>query len=278
MIGSILIYGFNIRGDSSNIIVCKLLYYTAYLCTTLSSNIFVFASIDRLLISSQNIDTRLYSSKRLAYLFMSTSICFWIIFYSHALVKIEIRELQPSIYTCYYDTSGFYFEFTSYSTLVIAAALAIALLLLSILSYKNVRQIRSIPRQNRQQLRSMHKKDFQLLRCLYAHDIIHISINGCAAVYYTYLAATKNHPRTQLHTDIDDLFLSFGVLTRHVSYCVSFFVFILLSKAFRQETKRLIYKIFGKKLVLTQVQNNYKDKIEMNIIAENVVSTIELPD
>ena len=45
------------------------------------------------------------------------------------------------------------------------------MIVLSILSFKNVRHIRPVPRQQRKQLRSMTKKDFQLLRCLYVHNI-----------------------------------------------------------------------------------------------------------
>ena len=48
------------------------------------------------------------------------------------------------------------------------------MIILSILSFKNVRGIRSIPRRQRRTGRIMRKEDFQLLRCLFVKDIIYI--------------------------------------------------------------------------------------------------------
>ncbi len=240
MLGSIFILGFNINADNPSVIVCKLFYYISYLLSTLLPNVFVFASIDRLLISSQNIDTRLYSSKRLAYFSMSISTLFWIIFYSHVLIKINVYQISPSVVICYYDTSGFYFEFISYSTLIIAVGFAVILIILSMMALKNVRQIRALSRQQRKQSRSMHKKDFQLLRCLYAHNIVYIIFNIFIAVYYVYAATTKNQFRTLYHQTLDNFFRTFGTFIHHIPYCSSFFIFISISKAFRDEMKRLV--------------------------------------
>jgi hypothetical protein len=241
MLGSIFTLGFNIDAENPSAIVCKLLYYISYLLSALLPNVLVFASIDRLLISSQNIDIRLYSSKRLAYFLMSISTLFWIIFYSHALIKIDVHQLNSSMTMCYYDTSGFYFEFISYSTLIIAVGFAMILIILSIMALKNVRQIRSLSRrQQRKQSHAMHRKDFQLLRCLYAHDIVYVIFNIFVAVYYVYAAETKNQFRTLVHQSLENFFRDFGTFIHHIPYCSSFFIFISLSKAFRDEMKRLI--------------------------------------
>ena len=258
MLGSIFTLGFNIDAEIPSTIVCKLLYYISYLLSALLPNVFVFASIDRLLISSQNIETRLYSSKRLAYFSISTSTLFWIIFYSHVLIKIDIHQSNSSMNTCYYDTSGFYFEFVSYSTLIIAVGFALTLIILSIMALKNVHHILSLSPQQRKQSHSMHRKDFQLLRCLYAHDIVYIICNILIAVYYVYAAATKEQVRTLVHQSLDNFLRAFGTFIHHIPYCSSFFIFISLSKAFRDEMKRLI-----------GITENRKRK--------SVVSTIKFP-
>ena len=72
--------------------------YVSFLFSTLLPTILILASIDRLLISSQNVDTRLYSSKRLAYFSISISTFFWIVFNFHILIKVNIQELYPSVF------------------------------------------------------------------------------------------------------------------------------------------------------------------------------------
>jgi hypothetical protein len=65
-------------------------------------------SIDRLLISSQNIDTRLHSSKRLGYLSISTSAFIWSVLFFHIPIKFNIQQFAPSVFVCYYDRSTTY--------------------------------------------------------------------------------------------------------------------------------------------------------------------------
>ncbi|UJR12310.1 hypothetical protein I4U23_016487 [Adineta vaga] len=90
VLGTAFITGFNINIQNSNVVLCKIFNYAAYLFSTLLPTILALASIDRLLISSQNVDTRLYSSKRLAYFSISISTLFWIIFNFHSLIKVNL--------------------------------------------------------------------------------------------------------------------------------------------------------------------------------------------
>ncbi|CAF3684379.1 unnamed protein product, partial [Adineta steineri] len=57
MLGLVLLNGFNVNLQNSNVIVCKLYFYASFLFAALSPTILILASIDRLLISSQNVDT-----------------------------------------------------------------------------------------------------------------------------------------------------------------------------------------------------------------------------
>ncbi|CAF1293648.1 unnamed protein product [Adineta steineri] len=273
LIDSIFTQGYNIYLHNSSIILCKISYYVTFLFGSLFPNNIILASIDRLLISSQNTDTRLYSSKRLAYFSISTSTFLWIIFYIHVLIKINIYEIYPFVFICYYETSGFYFEFISYSNFIIVICFSIILIILSILTFKNVRDIRTVSRQQRHQFRTMNKKDFQLLRCLYIHNIVFIIFNIFPSAYYVYLAATKSQTRTLYQQAIDNFLNGFSIFLHHIPYCTSFFIFLCVSKAFRQEIKRLIYKMCGKQLRLQREDENRQG----NNRELNVVSIVELP-
>jgi hypothetical protein len=276
MFGSIFNVGLNINVANSNVIICKLLYYVAYVFSALLPTVLILASIDRLLIASQNVDTRLYSSKRLAYFSVSISTFVWIVFYLHVLIKINIYEFYPSVFFCSYDTSGFYFQFNYYSNAAINVGLSVALIILSIVAFKKVRYIRSVPRQQRLHVRTMNKKDFQLLRCLYVYDIVYIIFITFPSAYGIYLAATEDQMNTELEQAIKDFIQNFGTFLHHIPYCASFFIFISVSKAFRQEIKRLMCKMVGKdqrpiREEENREQNDVKDNnIELNVVVDVV--------
>ena len=186
ILGIIFVNGFEISFQNSNVVLCKVYFYISTLFATLSPTVLILASIDRLLISSQNVDTRLYSSKRLAYFSISISTVFWIIFNSHALIKVNIQEIYPSYFVCYYDLSNSYLNFVAYSTAVINVIFDVLMIILCIFAFKNVRHIRAIPREKRNQIRSMTKKDFQLLRCLFVQNIVFIVFSSPISIYNVY--------------------------------------------------------------------------------------------
>jgi hypothetical protein len=159
---SIFTYGYNINLQNSNVVLCKIFYYVAFFFGTVPPSVLILASIDRLLISSQKVDTRLYSSKRLAYFSISLNTFFWIVFNFHILIKVNIQELYPSVFICYYDLSKMYLEFVNYSLMVINILFWFLMIILSVFAFKNIRHIRIVPRQQRNQIRSMTKKRFSI--------------------------------------------------------------------------------------------------------------------
>lgn len=243
MLSTIFTKGFDIHVENSNVILCKFFYYISYVFATLSPTTLIWASIDRLFISSQNTNLRFYSSRRLGYLTTSVNTVCWLIFYSHALVKIGIYDN-----VCYYDLDGIYFQFISISTLSIGIITSIILNILVIITFKNVRQIHLIPRQQRQQIRPMHRKDFQLLRCLYALDVAHIFFTGFIGLYYVYDSVTKSSSLSPIHQAIKHFLDGFTLFLCHIFYCIDFPIFISISKTFRQDVKQIMSTIFYHKL------------------------------
>jgi hypothetical protein len=135
------------------------------------------------------------------------------------------------------------------------------MIILSIFAFKNVRRIRAVPQQQRQQIRTMTKKDFQLLRCLFAHDIVFIIFSIGSASFTVYQTATRNQTRTPLQSAIITFINNFGTFLRLIPYCASFYIFVAVSKSFRNELKRTIYKICGKGLVPIREEENKQENI-----------------
>jgi hypothetical protein len=272
ILGMILSSGYNFKAQNSNVLLCKIRFYLSFLFATLPPTTLILASIDRLLISSQNVDTRLYSSKRLAYFSISISTFCWIVFNFHVIIKVNIQEYYPSVFICYYDSSKIYRDFISYSLVVINVFSDFLMIILSMFAFKNVRHIRIVSHQQRNQIRTMKKKDFQLLRCLFAHDIVFIICSLWLHAYYVYSAITINQIQTSIEQVINNFLNYLFIFIYNSSYCVSFFIFIGISRSFRQELKRMIYKIVGKNLMRLPEEENRQENIELNVVV--VVSTI----
>ncbi|CAF0979734.1 unnamed protein product [Rotaria sp. Silwood1] len=274
ILGTAFINGFQIYAQNSSVILCKLLHYTAVLFSTLLPTILILSSIDRLLISLQNVDTRLYSSKRLAYFSISLSTFFWIIFNLHILIKVNIQQISSNVLDCYFDYSTLYFQFVTYSLMIFNCFFCLFMIILSIFAYKNVRHIRCIPRNRQYQIRTMTKKDFQLLRCLFIQDIVYIFVSLIPALYSVYITSTKDQIRTPLEESIVYFLQSLFTFIYFTFYGSSFFIFFIVSKAFQHGLKRFIFKIIGKELMTLREEDNRQENNEnLNI---PVVSTIIL--
>jgi hypothetical protein len=274
--------GFQINLENLNVILCKLYLYISFVFITLSPTILTFASIDRLLISSQNVNTRLYSSKRLAYFSVSVGTLFWIVLNSHILIESNIDKESDSNFVCSFQSSTFYSNFITFFFGMIYVGFCLLLFVLCMFAWKNVRRIRALPRQKRiHQIRTMTKKDFQLLRCLFMQDIVYIFFSLLFIIFYVYEVMTKNLVRTSWQTAILNFVEKFIFILYNIYFSSNFLVFIILSKAFRYELKRIIYSIIGKNLYSIRKEENRlnnigRDNVELNVVVV-VVSTIELP-
>ena len=246
-------------------------FYLTLLFGTLTPTILILASIDRLLISSQNIDTRLYSSKRLGYFSISISAFFWTIYNIHALVKVDIQQIYPGYFTCTYDLSRIYLNFVTYSLAAIHLVFFLLMIILCLFAFKNVRRIRAVTHRMRiRQARFMTRKDFQLLRCLFLQDILFIGFGMLLIIYYIYYAVTKDQLRSMLEQGIINFLSKFFTFLYAIPFSANFFVFILVSKAFRYEVKRALYRMIGKQF--------HPIREEEQGGTCNVISVIALPE
>jgi hypothetical protein len=74
---------------------------------------------------------------------------------------------------------------------------------------------------------------------------------------------------------VSNFLSNIGAFLHSIPYCVSFVIFISVSKAFRLELKRFIYKICRKDLTaVREEQNHQQEPVRDNIELNNVVNTI----
>ncbi|CAF1170592.1 unnamed protein product [Adineta ricciae] len=261
LFGSIFTTGYVIRSHDSNIILCKLYFYTAFLFAIHPPTILILACIDRLLISSRNVETRMYSSKRLAYFSVTLGTIFWVVFNVHILIMVHIQEIRPSVFICYYDLSYGYQNFVYYYLPIVNISFCLIMIILCSVSFKNVRHIRLVSRQRRNQERTMTKKDFQLLHCLFAHGVTYVIFRIGINISYGYDAITRGQARTATQQAIETFVNNFLVLLFNSWYCISIFIYVGISKAFRYELKKMLYKTCGIEVLPLREEENRQEKI-----------------
>jgi hypothetical protein len=73
----------------------------AFALDILSPSCLVLASIDQLLVTTQNAVTRQRSTSRLAYVTIGCITLLWLLFHIHAIILMHVIELVPNVFTCY---------------------------------------------------------------------------------------------------------------------------------------------------------------------------------
>jgi hypothetical protein len=144
------------------------------------------------------------------------TLCFSISTTTYFWIIFYIHQIGPLVFIYCYDTSRFYFEF-------------IFLFNTDSLLFKNARQVRFILWSITISISINEQIGFPITYCLYIHDIVSNIVNVFVAM--------QQQEIKYAHCFIEQ--------------SIIFFVFISVSKAFRLEIKRSIYKISGKNSVAT---------------------------
>lgn len=276
LLANIANLGFQDQLINNSPILCKLTNYVAFVFDEISPSILVFASIDRLLISSADVNTRLYSSRRLAYFSLSVSSAIWIVFFIHILVRFDIYPLGPFTIICIYEPGGIYAEFLNNSQLAINLALFLLMVILSAFSFRNVRRLQLLPRQQRQGRRTMHKRDFQLLRCLFVKNIVHIVFHGFMVAYAVYQAITTSHLLTAWEQARKRFLFNFCIFMHLIPSCTDFYIYVIFSKAFRQELKRMLTKTVGRNLVADRDEDKELEPVGMSMVGPAALPPVDV--
>ncbi|UJR24248.1 hypothetical protein I4U23_027215 [Adineta vaga] len=240
--------GYGIDFSTRHIIICRVRLYITILSNVLSPLYLVFASIDRVLITSPNALTRRRSTRRFAYICIIIGTLFWTFLYAPILVFANIIQIGPNIFICYFQSSV-YFSLISYSSLFKAIAALSLMIIFGIWSIKNIRrleQVRPVASLSAttvvvDTVRHSHSsKDRQLCFILLIDIIIYALFSFLFTFYLIYQQITQNYvknaERTQLETIISNICLFSGT----IPFCISCYANFIISKTFRNESKKIL--------------------------------------
>ena len=240
--------GFDINISDFNVFLCKFFYYLPCFVLTFLPTMLIFASIDRLIISAQNIHRRIYHSKYLAYIFISLNALFWLPFTTHVFMKINLRKSESSVEHCSYEPNQFHFAYVYYSLLMSDILFVTILCILCFVSFKTIHRIHKY---SDSQLRPIKKRDFQLLRCLFVYNVVYILTNISSTIHAVYTEITRKQSRTESQQVLQNFFGDLFTFIGFIFYASSFFIFFTISKSFRRNFKKLFRNndriVLGKK-------------------------------
>ncbi|CAF1410382.1 unnamed protein product [Adineta ricciae] len=240
---SMLVFGYNQSISVQSIDACRFIIYMAVVLNVLCPSYLIFASIDRILITSSNATTRQRSTVRLAFISVISITLFWFLCDTHVLVFTKIFEVVTNYFVCSFQGGLYLTVFIYYST---TRALLIPFIL-AILGYWAIRNIRQVgkhrvhatgsnfetPAQiNQQQIQS---KDRQLIRIVLMDIVIYILSSFPLAIVSIYLQTIQYDVKTQEQSQINSFINYICVCIGYIPYCIGFYKNLFTSKTFRSE-------------------------------------------
>ncbi|UJR09626.1 hypothetical protein I4U23_013860 [Adineta vaga] len=241
--------GFNIDPSIYNLSFCRLRFYAILLFDVLSPTYLIFASIDRVLLTSPNALTRQRSTPRLACICILSITIFWSIGHSHLLFYTNIIQPSPNYFVCYFQY-GIYLAIIGYYLAIIKGiCIPLCMLFFGLWTIKNVRNLgRIIPAVNNLSvsgaaptgsLRSTHSKDRQLIRILLIDISVYVIFSLMLSSVLMYQQITQYQPKNRAQTYLDGFLVSTSTFSAYIPSCIGCFTNIVVSKTFRQEVKTI---------------------------------------
>jgi hypothetical protein len=231
----LLASGFSIDMTKISSFMCKLRYYPCYVCLALTPYFYILACFDRYCSSSTSATRRSWCDKKVAKRLIIGAVILACILYLHMAIFFERRQVGSGFYC--YARPGIYNTFYRIFYLVVYCILPpFCMSLLSILTLKNIRQQ---ARRTRPALaienQSLRRIDQQMVRMLFSQVLIEL----LGVLPHATLNLTGLFVNTS--TTIYTFFSQITVLPLFVSYAISFYVYTLSSRVYRQELMKIIW-------------------------------------
>ncbi|CAF1686131.1 unnamed protein product [Adineta ricciae] len=247
VLASLLTNGYLIPIALYSIHICRLSLYMAVVLSVLCPCYLIFASIDRILLTSANATTRQRSTSRLACVCIISVTLFWFICHVHVLVYVNIIQVTPNYSICYFPSGTYSTNLSYYSTI---RALLIPLILgsLGVAAVKNVRQIslKRVPAFSTNigigqhtPVQHTHSKDRQLIRILLTDVVLYFVLSFPLSIITLYLQIIQHNVKTYEQTQINTFIQYTCAIAAYIPFCTGFYINLFISKTFRNEIKNV---------------------------------------
>jgi hypothetical protein len=225
---------------------CKIRAYIPNLIGQISKTMIILACIDRFMITNESVTIRAFSTPKRAKWLIFLVIIFWLLFCSHVAIMTTIINKQCGQFDMYSTI------YTFYTIIFVGLIPSATLSVFGYLTYRNMRRrhiriqpvTHNIPVTNN----SIQRRDRDLL-------IIVIS------EVFIYLVTTASYPLILLETtisryvisnksvqysQIENFIWTIAILLLSIASGIPFYVYLISSKSFRRDFKKLIMNGYRK--------------------------------
>jgi hypothetical protein len=230
-------YGVNIFGKYPGF--CPYRRYIGDFFLITPNYFLVFASLDRMLISSQNVNTRSRMNRRIALFLIGGNILFWSLFNIYVFFFSEVQVLDGVRFLCNVKPGGGY-TFYTFHLLIDVETIPILLMTgFGIQTIKNIKQIRVRNNLN------FNERDRNFITLLSIQVIAYIILRLPNPIYYLYEVITSSTIKSSNRVDIEN-FVFFIVSVLQYAESAAFPWINLTTSSSRTELKRAIKNIINK--------------------------------
>jgi hypothetical protein len=222
--------------------LCRTRGYIIQITSSIHRTMIALACMDRFALSSSQASIRAYSKPKVALKMIVGSILFWMIASIHLLFFETIQNNRCLVFGTY----GLFFSI--YQVCVYGIIFPALMIVFGILLWKNLKHLRvrvqPLQRANNPPQQGLQKRDLDLMKFVLAEVVVGIILTYPQPLNLLYTVLASNVPNKSQHRIQIEAFISFITITVlfYLNYCVSFYLYVIMSKPFRQEIKRTIFK------------------------------------
>jgi hypothetical protein len=234
--------------------ICKMRYYLPNVIIQTARTMFVFACIDRFLITDGRASFRAFSTpKRAKYLFF-ISIIFWSLFASHMAVMITIRMGKCGTYNIYSTI------YTVYITIFAGLIPSITLGMFGYLTYRHVAQrharIQPITHNIGNVNNNIQRRDRDLLVLVISEVFVYVitTISYPLILLEIMISGYMISNKSILYLQIEGFIVTIMFILLIMNTAAPFYIYLISSQLFRRDFKQLIINSYSKLRRQTLVQ------------------------
>ncbi|UJR29504.1 hypothetical protein I4U23_010721 [Adineta vaga] len=249
LFSSTLEVGYKYDPSAKNWNLCRLRLYITVLFNILSPYYLILASIDRVLVTSSNANTRRRSTLRLSYLSVIIGTIFWILFHIHAIISANITQYSPTIAFCYFQ-SGIPLTFVGYYAVIKEILVLSLMIIFGLWAIKNIRSLKRVrvaPDSSASKtivdnndIRSTSSKNRQLALILIMDIIIYTPFSFLFASFLMYQQITIKYVVTLEQAQIQSCLTNIFLFLAGIPFYINCYTNLIISKPFRSEMKKII--------------------------------------
>ncbi|CAF1442407.1 unnamed protein product [Rotaria magnacalcarata] len=224
--------------------LCRTRGYILQISSVLYRTMIVLASADRCALSSVNAKIRSFSKPKVAIKMIIITSLFWMIISIHLPIFQTIISGRCSVFGVY----GIFFSL--YQIFIFGLLLPALMITFGILIQKNLSAIRSRvqPLAGATNIRQpmLNKRDMNLLKVVLAEVTVGFLLSFSYPIQLLYSVLTDSIPNKSQDRIWIETFMTFTARTVlfYLNYCVTFYLYVIVSKSFRQEAKVIVLKCF----------------------------------